>query len=82
MKTYPTLLVPAALLALTLTLSGCGIPGGIAYAIKEGVKASDQADQDEQSAPAEPESTAPAEIDPPPAPAANPRDSIRVEQLR
>jgi|GEM_PF-2265420 hypothetical protein len=79
----------AALTLLTLPLAGCGIPGGIAYAIKEGAKevkkqdgnGNDNAGQQQtDSAPAS--TSQPLDTNPPPAPVAAPRDAITVETLK
>lgn len=73
------LLLPLA----TLPLAGCGIPGGVAYAIKsidkkDGSSGASQA----QSTPETSTSTSQrAEEPPPPAPEPAPRDSIKVEEL-
>jgi len=86
MITVRPLAVAALAALLALSLSGCGIPGGIAYAIKEGGKevnknsassSSNGTASDEQGATA-----APPDVDPPPAPTAAPRDTISVETLK
>jgi len=76
------LILLSALIPLCLGLSGCGIPGGIAYAIK-------QADKDEDSGQAQSSAPAPAAqqtraAEPPPAPPPTPakRESIQVEELK
>ena len=76
--------MPALLLILlplaTLPLAGCGIPGGIAYAIKSSGNNHSSSGQAAQPA-SEPAPTERAEEPPPPPPEPAPRDSIKVEQL-
>ncbi|HVI52588.1 MAG TPA: hypothetical protein VM661_15365 [Candidatus Sulfotelmatobacter sp.] len=84
---YRPLAAVTAIVLLALPLSGCGIPGGIAYAIKEGGKemnknGNQSADTQNGGASAEQTSAAPADPNPPPAPSAAPRDSISVETLK
>lgn len=78
------LLLAVSLLALPL--SGCGVVGGLAYAIKEGGKemnkSSSSSSSSSQQADNSTAASAPREVDPPPAPAAAPRDSITVETLK
>lgn len=76
----------AAALLLALPLSGCGIPGGIAYAIKEGGKEMNKSGQNSDGNAAQSQTQtsaeAPPDPNPPPAPTAAPRDSIDVEPLK
>lgn len=76
-----------ALALLTLPLAGCGIPGGVAYAIKEGAKEIKKKDGDASQPQQQEESSAapaqqPMDANPPPAPVAAPRDTITVETLK
>lgn len=81
---------PAAFLLvavmLALPLSGCGIPGGIAYAIKEGNKEMKKDGTSPSLTPPDSaeETAAPAarEVEPPPEPVSAPRDAITVETLK
>ena len=78
LKPTSVLLLPVLVL-LALPLSGCGIVGGLAYAIKSTEK--NQAAADSTEAPAAAPAPSQADPEPPPPPVAAPRDSIKVEQL-
>lgn len=78
LKLSSVLMLPIIVL-LALPLSGCGIVGGLAYAIKSTEK--NQATADSTPAPAAAPTSSQADPEPPPPPVAAPRDSIKVEQL-
>lgn len=85
MSLRPAVFLLAAVI-LALPLAGCGIPGGIAYAIKEGNKEmkKDGTSPTLTSPDSAEESAAPAarEVEPPPEPTSAPRDEITVETIK
>jgi hypothetical protein len=85
MSLRPVAILLAAVM-LALPLSACGIPGGIAYAIKEGNKEMQKdGTSPTTTAPDSAEETstpAARDVDPPPQPASAPRDAMTVETLK
>lgn len=85
MSHRPVVLLLVAVM-LALPLSGCGIPGGIAYAIKEGNKEMKKDGTSPTLTPPDSaeESAAPVarEVEPPPEPVSAPRDEITVETIK
>lgn len=71
------LLLPLA----TLPLAGCGIPGGVAYAIKSIDKKDGSNNPSQAQSTPDTSTSQRAEEPPPPAPEPAPRDSIKVEEL-
>ncbi|OIQ91267.1 hypothetical protein GALL_268000 [mine drainage metagenome] len=68
---------------LAASLEGCGIVGGIAYAVKSGETAAEAANQ-RQTAPAATATATPQDQPdqpPPPVPAAAPRQDVSVQPL-
>jgi hypothetical protein len=78
----PRLLFPVfAFALLSVSLSGCGIPGGIAQLVKTAERSQDGGPAPDPK-PAPPPPAEPAVYrDQPPPPAAAPRSSVSVEQL-
>ena len=78
----PRLLIPVfAFALLSVTLGGCGIPGGIAQLVKTAERSQDGGPAP-AAKPAPPPPAEPAVYrDQPPVPAAAPRSAVSVEQL-